>query len=165
MTLYEIDNQIKEFVDKMFESVDEDGEVQDINPEDLEALNEARGQKIENIALYIKNLDAEIKAIKEEEGNLKTRRIRLENKADGLRMLLTSSMRLNDEEKFNTARCSVSFRKSEAVIIDDLDLIDPEFKTEVIDVKVDKSSIKKMLKNGEDISGAHLEERQNIQIK
>ena len=164
MTLYEIDNQIKEFIDKMFDTVNEDGEVE-VDMDQLEELNEARTKKLENIALYIKNLEAEALAIKTEEANLKTRRITLENKADSLKNLLSRSMQNHDETKFSTARCAVSFRKSEAVIITDLDLIDPKYKTEIIDVKVDKAAIKKMIKDGADIDGAVIEERQNIQIK
>ena len=165
MSLYEIDNELLGFLDKLLDSVDENGEVQDVDTKQLDDLNAAREQKIENIALYIKNLDAEAQAIKTEEANLKNRRIRLENKAEGLRSLLSRSMQLHEENKFSTARCSVSFRRSEAVVIDDLDLLDSEFKTEIIDFKVDKTQIKQKLKEGADVSGAHLEEHQNIQIK
>ena len=74
MTLYEIDNEIRAFLDKMLDAVDEEtGEIIDIDPAELEQLNEAREQKIENIALYIKNLEADAKAIKEEEKNLKAK--------------------------------------------------------------------------------------------
>lgn len=165
MTLYEIDNQLMLFLDSLIDSVDENGEVKAVDTDQLDALNEARGQKIENIALYIKNLESEADAIKAEETRLKDRRISLENKADSLRSLLSRSMQIHGETKYSTARCAVSFRKSEAVIIDDIDLLDPEFKTEIIDYKIDKAQVKQKLKAGADISGAHIEERQNIQIK
>ena len=165
MTLYEIDSQIMAFLDRLLASVDENGEVQEVDTDQLDSLNEARGQKIENIALYIKNLDSEAEAIKAEESRLKTRRVVLENKADSLRSLLSRSMQTHGESKYSTARCAVSFRRSEAVIIDDIDLLGPEFKTEIIDYKIDKAQVKQKLKAGEDIAGAHIEERQNIQIK
>ena len=165
MTLYEIDNKIKDFIDRMFDAVDENGEIIGVNPDDLDALNEAREQKLENIALYIKNIEADADAIKKEENTLKERRIVLENKAENLKRLLAGSMIAHDESKFTTARCAVSFRKSDAVVITDADLVPPEFKTEVVDVKIDKTKIKKMIKDGVDIDGAYIEERQNIQIK
>lgn len=166
MTLYEIDNEIRAFLDKMLDAVDEEtGEIIDIDPAELEQLNEAREQKIENIALYIKNLEADAKAIKEEEKNLKERRERAEKKADRLRDLLAMSMTNAGETKFNTARCAVSFRASKSVVITDLDLIDEAYVKKTIDIKPDKTAIKKAIEAGEDIEGAHIEEKQNIQVK
>ena len=166
MTLYEIDNEIREFLDKMLDAVDEEtGEVMEIDPSELERLNEARDQKIENIALYIKNLEADAKAIKEEEKNLKERRERAEKKADRLRDLLAMSMNNAGETKFNTARCAISFRSSKSVVITDLYLIDEAYVKKTIDIKPDKTAIKKALEAGEDIEGAYIEEKQNIQVK
>ena len=63
MTLYEIDAQLEE----MLEQVDpETGELL-CDMEQLEALSLERDRKLENLALYIKNRDAEAKAIREEE--------------------------------------------------------------------------------------------------
>ncbi len=43
MTLYEIDYQIRQFLDNMMDAVDEEtGAVLDIDPSKLEELNEAR---------------------------------------------------------------------------------------------------------------------------
>lgn len=166
MTLYEIDYQIRQFLDNMMDAVDEEtGEVLDIDPTKLEELNEAREQKLENITLYIKNLDAEAKAIKEEEKNLKDRRERAEKKAERLRNLLAMSMNSAGESKFNTARCAVSFRFSKSVVITDLDMIDEAYVKKTIDVKPDKVAIKQAIEAGEDVEGAYLEEKQNIQIK
>ena len=166
MTLYEIDFQIKQFLDSLMDSVDEEtGEVKEIDPSELEALNEAREQKLENIALYIKNLEAESKAIKEEEKNLKERMEWAEKKAEGLRNLLSQSMTNAGETKFNTARCAISFRKSEAVVITDMDLLEDMYIKKKLTIDADKALIKKDLKAGLLMDGAHLEERQNIQIK
>ena len=166
MTLYEIDNNIRAFLDKMLDAVDEEtGEVLEVDPAELEQLNEAREQKMENIALYIKNLEADAKAIKEEENNLKERREKAEKKAERLRNLLAMSMNSAEESKFNTARCAVSFRFSKSVVITDLDLIDEAYVKKTIDVKPDKVAIKQAIEAGEDVEGAYLEEKQNIQIK
>ena len=54
MTLYEIDKQISEFP---FDVDENSGEI--LNIEDFEALQMARDKKIENVALYIKELLAE----------------------------------------------------------------------------------------------------------
>lgn len=166
MTLYEIDFQIKQFLDNLMDSVDEEtGEVLDIDPSELEALNEARQKKLENIALYIKNLDADAKAIKEEEKNLKERRERVEKKAERLRKLLSDSILNAGDDHFETSRCSVTFRASDTVEIDDLDLIDDVYIKVVTDYKPDKTALKKAIKAGIKIDGCHLESHNNIQIK
>ncbi len=166
MTLYEIDAKIQAFIDKMTDAIDEEtGELKDIDPAELEELNEAREKKLENIALYIKNLDAEAEAIKKEEKALKERRERDEKKAERLRKLLTESLQNADQPNFETSRCQVSFRRSDAVIITDQDLLDEKYIKVKTTTEPDKTLIKKDLKAGMIMDGAHLEERQNIQIK
>ena len=69
MTLYEINAALEAFESE----VDEDtGEI--LNYDKLAELNMAKDEKRENIALYIKNLTAEAKAIREEEKALAERR-------------------------------------------------------------------------------------------
>ena len=91
MTLYEIDKAIE---DAFYSAVDPDtGEI--INDEALEALNEleeARNVKIENIALFIKNLDAEASAIKAEEERLRSRRTTTENRVKWLKDYLNNML-------------------------------------------------------------------------
>lgn len=166
MTLYEMDYQIKQFLDNLMDSVDEEtGEVIDIDPSRLEELNRAREKKLENIALYIKNLEADAKAIAEEEKNLKDRRERVEKKAERLRKLLSDSILNAGDDHFETSRCCVTFRSSDTVEIDDLDLIDAAYIKVVTDYKPDKKALKKAIKAGVQIDGCHLENHNNIQIK
>ena len=104
MKLYEIDNAILECID--FET----GEI--VDTDRLEALKMEREAKIENVALWIKDLKAEAEAIKAEKLALAERQKVAENKAESLKKWLAYAL---DGEKFSTARCSVSFRKSQKV--------------------------------------------------
>lgn len=104
MTIYEIDNEIMNCIDM------ETGEV--IDTEKLNELQMERDAKIENVALWIKELKAEAEAIKNEKQALTERQIVAENKAESLKEWLAYAL---DGEKFSTARCSVSFRKSQKV--------------------------------------------------
>ena len=73
MTLYEIDHAISEAFERAIDP--ETGEL--INEEawaQLEALQMDREQKLENVALWVKDLNAEAAAIREEEKNLAKRR-------------------------------------------------------------------------------------------
>lgn len=151
-SLYEIDAQIVACVD--FET----GEI--IDADKLEQLQMQFSEKVEGIALWIKNLLAEAKMIKEEKDNLAARQKACENKAESLKKYLASAL---CGEKFKTPKVSISYRKSEAVEIEDVSLLSDEylkFKPEA-----DKTKIKEALKSGTAVIGASLVEKNNIQIK
>ena len=160
MTLYEINNAIMDCVD--FET----GEVIDI--ERLDALQMARDEKLENIGLYIKNLDAEAAAIREEEKALAARRKVRENKAERLRDYLSYSLA---GQAFETPRVSVSFRASTRCEVTDEEALVAYLQTHRDDClkhtapTVDKTKVTRLLKAGDEIPGAVLEQRQNMQLK
>ena len=161
MNLYEINSQIENFEFKFDE---ETGEV--LNMNELDELQMEKDEKIENIALWIKNLKADEKALDDEikvlQARKKAKKNRVENLSSYLEMALNGS-------KFERNRVSISFRKSTSVIIDDEQgFIDMFGETEMISQKVvtsiNKKEVKAYLKDNVS-SLAHIEERQNIQIK
>lgn len=160
-SLYEINQAIIDTIDT------ETGEILDV--ERLNALQMARNEKLENIALYIKNLDAETAAIVEEIGKLTERRRRKENKADYLRQYLQLAL---DGQRFETAKCAVNYRKSQAVELEnEKDFVEWASANGRDDLltyqqpKVNKTEVKAALKAGADIPGAALVERNNMQIR
>ena len=156
MNLYDIEYEITNCVDPAT------GEI--IDEKRLDALQMERQKKIENILLWIKNLKSEAGAIREEEKKLADRRQSDEKKAESLTQYVQNVL---NGEKFKTSRVVVSYRKSEAVIVDDLQLMqetcDEYLKYK--DPEPDKAKIKAALKDGITVPGCHLEERQNITIK
>lgn len=153
MNLYEIDRAILECIDP------ETGEIADY--EAFEQLQMEREQKIENVALWIKNLAAEAKALREEEKAFAERRKRAENKAESLKRYLDSILQ---GEAVKTTKFAVSYRKSEQAIVDDLLKI-PEEYLKYKDPDVDKTAIKAAIKSGAEIPGCHIETVNNISIK
>lgn len=153
-SIYEIEQRILDCID--FET----GEI--LDSEKLNALQVERSVKIENIVLWIKNLEYEASAIKDEESVLKQRRNNKENLAERLKDYVG---RLLDGMKFETPKCRVSFRRSTQVNIIDETAIPSEYtKTEIV-TKIDKKAIGDALKGGELIDGAELKDNLNIQIK
>lgn len=158
MNIYEIDAAILSLIDE------ETGEIADFGA--FESLQMERSAKIENIALWYKNLAAESKAIKDEEKTLSERRRACENKAERLKKYLAEILQ---GESFKTPKTAVSFRKSTAVETE------PEFiewaqKNKDVLLKYrepepDKTAIKDALKEGAEIPYASLVERKNISIK
>ena len=155
MNLYDIEYEITNCVDS------ETGEI--IDEKRLDALQMAREKKIENILLWIKNLKSEASAIRDEEKKLADRRQSDEKKAESLTQYVQNVL---NGEKFKTPRVTVSYRKSEAVIVDDLGLMrkvcDDYLKYK--DPEPDKAKIKAALKDGLPVPGCHLEKRNNMVI-
>lgn len=152
-SLYEIEEQILNCVDL------ETGEI--IDEEALASLRMERNNKVEGIALWIKNLLAEAKMIKEEKDNLAYRQKVCENKAESLKEFLSKFLA---GEKFKTSKVSISYRKSEKVDVLDIGKLDDDY-LKFKDPEPDKTKIKKALKDGICLEGAQLVESQNIQIK
>lgn len=152
-SLYEINQDILNCIDITT------GEILDY--EKLEELQIERNEKIENIALWIKNLEAETKAIKEEINVLHERSEMKERKIEKLKQYLMGSV----EKKFETSKVIISYRKSVSVNITDESKIEEKYIKTKIETAVDKTAIKEDIKNGIAVSGAELIEKQNIQIK
>lgn len=170
MNIFDIERSIRDALDRMTAEMEETGCISDEMALELSSLNEAREKKVEGIALYYKEMQAEADAIKEEAKKLAERARTAQNKADSLKGFLSRLLYNPEQEKqdkFKTARVSVSFRKSESVeIIDDnWKLVPKKYVTKEIEYKVDKVGIKEALKAGEKVKGAYLRDKYNIQIK
>ncbi len=143
-----------------FECDPETGEL--LNAPEWDELNMAYEEKVENIACYIKNLTSDIADFKAEESNLAARRKALEKKVEFLKRLLLDNM---DGRKFSTIKCAVSFRKSEAVQVDDAKLVPAEMLRIKKTYDPDKTAIKAAIKSGREIAGCKLVENTSVQIK
>lgn len=165
MSLYEIDSRIRAIIDGIYDAADEDGVVEEIDFTELKQLQEDRKTKLENIALYIKNTEAEADAIKAEEEKLTARRKRLENKAKRLREYIINSMKENKDEPLKTARCEVSIKDNEKTDITDLESIPEEFIKVKVEKNPDKTAIKKAIKAGQTVPGAQIIINTTLTIK
>ena len=154
--LYELTYALETFD---FEIDEETGEI--LNADELEAIELERDEKIENIALWIKNLASDAEAYKREKDNFAKKEQTAKKKIDSLKSYLTMCLA---GEKFKTDRVQISWRKSEAVEILDPAKI-PEGWLVPQEPKLDKAGIKAALKDGEEIPGVTLKENNSIQIK
>lgn len=157
MNLYEIKQEFEKAIEECVDM--ETGEI--INPARLDELNMVLTDKRENVALYIKNISAEVKAIDEEAKNLTNRKRVLNNKVEGLKKYLADNL---EGHKFETAKVVVSFRKSEQLEINSIEHIPTEYLISQ-EPKIDKVALKKSIKQGAVINGVQIITKQNIQIK
>ena len=169
MRLYEIEDAINELLENGFNEECIDAETGEIDQEKANALLDKYkaqlDEKLENIALFIKNQTSDIEAIEQEEARLKARREAKEKKVESLKAFLSVALQRNAIPKFETSKVVLSFRKSTSVEILDANLIPDIFKTQEVTIKIDKKEIKKLLTKKEEVAGAILKENQNIQIK
>lgn len=152
MTLYEIDSAIIGCMDE------ETGEIIEGAMEELELDNI---QKAENIALSIKNDTAMAKALKEEIDKLTQRLRTCNNGIDSKKKYLPY---LLGDKKLKTARVSVSYRNSESVTIDDLGSLTEEY-IRIPEPQADKTAIKKAIKSGKEVAGAHIETSKSVIVR
>lgn len=162
MNLYQID----EAIEKAFSlAIDpETGEVNEDQFNLLETLSLTRNEKIENIALLIKNLRAEAVALKTEKEVFQKRQKQAENKAEALSRYLMDAL---NGEKFSSNRCSVSFRHTTKVALDEgftIYDIDTHF-VRMKEPELDKTAIKKALEDGTPIAGVHMEDGLSMTIR
>lgn len=158
MTLYEINEQIQKAIELGFDP--ETGEILDASA--LEQLQMDRDEKIENVCLYIKDLKAEAAAISTERKSLESRQRHAENKAESLSRYLQDMLA---GQKWKSSKAVVSYRKTQSVIVDDLDAIPVEYMRIKTVSEPDKMVIKDALKDGAEIAGVHLEEKQSMSVK
>ena len=116
--------------------------------------------------MWYKDLMAEAKAIKEEKLALADRQKAAENKAASVKKFLDYVL---NGEKFKTAKCAVSYRKSEAVSIGE-DFVEwaKDNADDLLSYKeptANLTAIKEAIKNGREIKFAEVEAKNNINIK
>ena len=160
--LYDIDQEILDCVDM------ETGEI--LDSAKLDALQMVREEKLEGVALWIKDLNAEAEAVKAEADKLTIRKKSLDNKVAQLKQWLLYAL---NGEKLKTARCSVyQTHSTRLAVADEAGLVkflqtleEPERFIKVREPELRKDEIKKALKDGYVIPGAELEESESVVIR
>jgi hypothetical protein len=151
MNLYEINEEMLNCID---------AETGEVDTDKLDELTMLRDEKLENIALWIKDLKAEAEALKAEKQAFAARQSAAEHRAESLKNYLTGFLH---GEKFKTTRCAISFRKTESVKITNELELPPEFTS--VEIKADKNAIKQAIKNGQTVTGAEIVEGISCSIK
>lgn len=168
MRLYEIADDYMRLMD----AIENDDIPETALADTLESIVSLLEDKADNIACLIKNLMAEAEAIKAEEDKLKARRTAKLKRAEALTEYLSECLTNAGHTKIETARNVISFRKNppavtfvnEAAFIEWAKVHNDSFLT-YAKPTVNKTAIKAAINSGEEIEGAYLESKLNIQIK
>ena len=160
-SLYEITTEMQNAFDGLY--VDEEGVVHGL--EALEEVTLRFEDKVEAVALFIKNLLAEADQLQQEEDALYKRRQVKEAKAVRLKAYLANCLMAAGRDQFETPKCDLRFRRSKQVVVSEMSKIPEEFIREDIKKMADKKAIRKYIEDGGIVPGAALVENQNLQIK
>jgi len=156
MNLYQISN---EFQEQALSLSDLDLDETTLN-DTLEGLIFPVEVKATNVAAFVLNLEADVSAIKQAEERLAARRQSIENRAKHLRQyLLTNMERCGITEiTANDKTFAIKLKQNpESVKIDDEAVIPPDYFVEKVSKSLDKTLVKKAIKDGAAVPGCHLE--------
>lgn len=141
----------------------------DVIQDTLESLDGEVVSKAQNVVAFMLNLDAEAGMIREAEKKMAARRKSIEGKVIHFKEYLKSSMELCQitEIKANDGSfvAKLLMERDEVVVIDDDLLLAPEFVTVTTTTAPDKAAIKRAIKAGDEVAGAHIQKNNRLEIK
>ena len=163
MKLYEIDKEVERLIEEGMDP--ETGELLSVDA--IEALLMEKETKCENIACWIKDLNAEVNALKAERDAFNKRIKTAQNKADSLKNYLALCL---NGQKLDTTRAKVYFRTNKSVMVEN----EPEFidwavqnHSDLLRYKlpeINREALKEALQT-EEIPGAYVLETKSVVIK
>ncbi|OKZ77203.1 MAG: hypothetical protein BHW01_05615 [Clostridium sp. 27_14] len=161
LSLYDIVGAFPKLIDQEEMSEEDKKEVE-------KELIELLQRKSQNLIGYTRNIELTIEAMKSEEKRISEQRKAMENKLEKFKEYVKECMEQNGFTKIETTLGTLSIAKNPiSVEIYDEKQIPDEYKTKVVTVKVDKTAIKKALKEtGEIIPGAKIiDNKTSLRIK
>lgn len=160
MKLYEISDALRTALEHI-EVDEETGEI--IAADELHEVEALAADKVEATALYLKEEDAEIKALKEEIDRMTARLKSKTKRNDYIKSMLLDA--LHATGKVKTARVTVSIRTTQAVEVSEGADLPEAYTTVKTTVSPNKVAIKQALLDGVEVPGCHIEERESVQIR
>lgn len=131
----------------------------------VSALEMKQAESVEEFALSLQELVADIAALKAKEDELARRRKVLENALTRGKSFLASSVMQAYGKKFQTTAVTVTVRETSSVAVQDIDMIPKEFLREKVTISADKTAIGNAIKNGVVVPGAAIEKALSPTIK
>ena len=130
----------------------------------LDGIKDEFDKKAENTVKVIRNFEADIQALRDEEKRLADKRRSLEKKKEDLKEYLYFNMERLNLRKINAGIFDINIQKNpqSIKIIDDATI--PE-KYKIASYRIDKKTLKDDIKNGVEIEGAQLVQTEGIRIR
>lgn len=158
-SLFELNDQFRELSQR-----------DDLDPtvltDTLDAINEDRKTKLENLATWADQLKSEIAFIDDKQKQWRDEKTYRINKTNWIKQYMTNAMDDAGIKKLRTDNHMLSTRNFKAsTIIDDEKKLPEKFTVTETITKPDKQALYKALKSGEQVPGAHLKPNRSTVIK
>lgn len=157
--LYELGEQYRRFNDFVDAAWDDEDLTEDdlqMYIETLESIEDEVSVKVENIVKFMKNIEGDIEAFKNEEKRLEKKRKYLQNKFDGLKSYTQTTLEVSNIDKVNAGTFKVKLQNNPpSISIVDPKKIPDKYKT-AQDPKIDSKALLKDVKNGTQVDGVIL---------
>lgn len=160
-SIYELNKDYAE-LSAMLEAAETPEEIEAIK-NTLEMLDLSIEEKIENTAKYMVNVESDIQGLKTEIDRLTKIKKAKENAVERLKNNVEYAMKQKGIKKLEVGTFKAYYKKSESVEITNLDVIPADYTR--VEIKADKVAIKKAIKAGETVEGAHIQTNMNFYIK
>lgn len=132
----------------------------------LQEVEENITVKAENMAKLIKNIEGNVKVLKDEEKRLQGKRRALENKIVGIKDYLEYQLRNMDLKKVQGDIFTVAIQKNPPTVkFTDEELIPEKYKEQIITVKIPKKAILDDIKEGIEVPGAEMIQGESLRIR
>ncbi|MEK5036253.1 siphovirus Gp157 family protein [Paenibacillus sp. FSL R7-0302] len=161
--LYELSEHYRKLNDYVEDALDSGEELSEDDLQmfidTIEGVTDLIEIKVENIVKFIRNIEGDIAAYKNEEGRLAKRRKYMENKVKGLEDYMANMLTAANIDVVNAGNFKVKFQTSNASVgIINEERIPEQFRVKQPDkiLKADLLKALKRLKEGESIEGAYL---------
>ena len=164
--LYEITGDILQLQDMLSDSIDDDHVLIDT----LEAVEGEYEIKMESYCKVLKNLQADVDAIKAEETRLSSKRKTLESNIDRLKKAMYDSMKATGKDKIKGQLFTMAIQKNggkiPVIVADNADTSKLPDDLVVITEKPNIDAIRELLEAGKTVEGFKLGERgDSLRIK
>lgn len=160
MKIYDIQTELRELLD----TVSETGELTEAQADLMDKLHGELEEKQKGIIYYIKEAKAFEAVIAEEEKKLKAKKEVLKNKQGRLLDLLEMTMHMENKKELQFGDVSAKFALTPpALEVDDESQV-PEEYFKVVKT-LDKATLKDAVKEGLEIDGVRLTQKETLRIK
>lgn len=162
-SLFEVDREIQACVklenSENFVNV-ETGEV--LDAEAMDALKMEIPKKLENLGRWMLNLEAEEKALADQEKRFKERKDAVKKKRESIKSYVGAFL---NGKPYKCTDFEFKFRKTESVAFNGDIYKVPDDYLRYKEPELDKTKVKKALKDGIEIPGCTLEVKQSLSVK
>ncbi len=164
--LYLLAKEYQDLENALLDTADQEtGEVSVDIADALEKIQGTFEDKAIAVATVWRDLGAYSGTIDNEIKRLQALKKRVDREQDRVQAYLKQACEMTGTVSIRGIYANISFRKSEQTIIDDESALPKEYVIEKLTYSPDKTKIKNAIKAGREVSGAHIEVKNNIQIK